>query len=299
MANPELVAGLVATPMNIVTKITAPFVWLLTESTDLLVKVLGIKQSAGSKVTEEEIKAIIQEGTAEGEIQEVEQDIVERVFYLGDRRVSSLMTHRTDVVMLNLETDIQQVKEILTGELHSVYPVYQKSKDHIVGVVLLKELFQVISEPDFSLQKLLHQGNYLAENTPVYHALELFKRTGKHYAIITDEYGQMQGFITLNDMLTALIGNVDEFYKDEFELVKRDDGSYLVDGNYPLHEFLLFFDLQDFANDYDYNTLGGLIIHELESIPHTGEKLVWQQFEFEIVDMDGAKIDKVLLRRLE
>lgn len=298
LANPELIAGWIAAPMNIISKITAPFVWLLTICTDLIVKAFGIKQSEESKVTEEEIKAIIQEGTNEGEIQEVEQNIVERVFYLGDRKVSSLMTHRSDVIMLHLNTDAVTVKKVVDAELHSVYPVYRETIDKIEGVVLLKDLFKHINDADFNLSKYVKVVNKIVETTPVYHALEVFKKTGKQYAIVTDEQNQMQGIITMNDMLTSLIGNVDEFYKDEFQITKRDDGTFLVDGNYPFHEFLMNFDFQELANDYEHNTLAGLIIHELEAIPNVGDKLKWQQFEFEIADMDGTKIDKVLVTLL-
>lgn len=296
---PETIAKTVAMPMKIVSIVTAPFIWLLTHSTEFLLRVLQIKPSADGKVTEEEIKAIIKEGTEGGEVQEIEQDIVERVFHIGDRKVNSLMTHRKSVVLLPLNSNKSQVKEFMLQELHSFYPVYKDNFDDIVGVVSLKNIFATIEKEDFNLQSIMTEAPYLMEHTTAYTALENFKKTGIHYAIVADEYGVFQGVITLNDILEALVGNASDFYKEDFQLIEREDGSWLIDGHYSLHDFLTYFELDDLLSDYDVTTLSGLIMTELSRIPKEGEKLHWHRFELEVIDMDGAKIDKVMVKALK
>ena len=296
---PETIAKSVAIPMKWISIITAPFIWLLTISTEALLKVLMIKPSADGKVTEEEIKAIIKEGTEGGEIQEIEQDIVERVFHIGDRKVNSLMTHRKSVVFLPLLAGKEEVRDLMLKELHSIYPVYNGNHDDIVGVVNLKNIFAHFSEENFSIGKIMTDAPFIIEHTTAYKALENFKKSGIHYAFVSDEYGVFHGIITLNDILEALVGDASEFYKDDFKLVSREDGSWVVDGHYSLHDFLTFFELDDLINDYEVNTVSGLIMTELSHIPREGEILIWQNFELEVIDMDGVKIDKVLVRSLK
>lgn len=296
---PEKIAKSVAIPMKWVSIITAPFIWLLTVSTEFLLKVFMIKPSAEGKVTEEEIKAIIKEGAEGGEIQEIEQDIVERVFHIGDRKVDSLMTHRKSVVFLPLEADKQTVRDLMLKELHSIYPVYKDNHDDIVGVVNLKNIFAHFGEENFSLAQIMTDAPFIIEHTTAYKALENFKKSGIHYAFVSDEYGVFHGIITLNDILEALVGDASEFYKDDFKLVTREDGSWLVDGHYSLHDFLTYFELDELTNDYEVNTVSGLIMTELSHIPKEGEKLIWQNFELEVIDMDGVKIDKVIVRSLK
>ncbi|MEO8515637.1 MAG: hemolysin family protein, partial [Flavobacterium sp.] len=240
--HPEGIAKAVAVPMKIVSVATAPFIWLLTTSTDFLLKVLKIKPTADGKVTEEEIKAIIKEGTEGGEVQEIEQDIVERVFHIGDRKVNSLMTHRKSLVYLSIEDDdLQSLKEKVLDELHSVYPVCEDNLDEVVGVVLLKDLFAGFEKGPFDLRAITKEPVYFIEHTSAYKALEIFKKSKVHYAFVTDEYGVVQGIITLNDILEALVGDASDFYDEEFQLIAREDGTWLVDGHYSLHDFLTYF----------------------------------------------------------
>jgi putative hemolysin len=297
--HPEAIAKAVALPMKMVSIITAPFIWLLTISTDFLLKVLMIKPSADGKVTEEEIKAIIKEGTEGGEVQEIEQDIVERVFHIGDRKVNSLMTHRRSVVLLQKDSNKNQVRDLMLKELHSIYPVYGEDHNDIVGVVNLKNIFSHFENENFSLEAIITEAPFIMEQTTAYKALENFKKSGIHYAFVSDEYGEFQGIITLNDILEALVGDASEFYKDDFQLVEREDGTWLIDGHYSLHDFLTYFELDDLINDYEVTTLSGLIMTELSHIPKQGEKLVWQKFELEVIDMDGVMIDKVMVKSLQ
>ncbi len=285
--------------MKIVSKITAPFIWLLTISTEFILDLFRIKPTADGKVTEEEIKAIIKEGTEVGEVQEIEQDIVERVFHIGDRKVNSLMTHRSSVVYLSLEDTLQELKAKVLEELHSFYPVCGENMDDIEGIVLLKDLFSSFEKGSFDLKTITKEPVYFIEHTSAYKALENFKTSKVHYALIVDEHGVFQGIITLNDILEALVGDASDFYEEEFKLVAREDGSWLVDGHYSLHDFLTYFDMDENVNDYDVTTVSGFIITELGNIPKQGQKLIWNKLEFEVIDMDGVKIDKILIKNLK
>lgn len=298
--HPEAIAKAVAVPMKVVSIITAPFIWLLTTTTDAILNVLKIKPTADGKVTEEEIKAIIKEGTEGGEVQEIEQDIVERVFHIGDRKVNSLMTHRNALVYLSIEDDdLKALKEKMLDELHSVYPVCEDNLDEVVGVVFLKDLFASFEKGNFNLRDITREPAYLIEHTSAYKALETFKKTKVHYALVTDEHGMIQGIITLNDILEALVGDASDFYEEEFKLIPREDGTWLIDGHYSLHDFLTYFDMDDLINDYDVTTVSGLIMTELSYIPKEGEKLIWNKMQLEVMDMDGVKIDKVLVSVLK
>ena len=294
MSASERVAKLVARPMNLLSKIALPFVWILSKSTVATLKLLGVNTQENNKVTEDEIKAIIQEGTDGGEIQEVEQDIVERVFNLGDRNVGSIMTHRSEMVWLNVNYTKEQIEETVKNNLFNTYPVADKNLDSIVGVVHLKDLFGRLDEEDFKLSKVLRAPQYIPENLSVYNALELMRTTGGRYGIVTDEFGSIEGIVTLKDIVRALIGSMPEVGEEQ-EIVAREDGSFLIDGQIPFYDFLAHFDMEDLYNEFNYNTLSGLILEELEHIPQTGEKLSWRNFDFEIVDMDAARIDKVLV----
>ena len=297
--HPEAIAKAVAMPMKVVSIVTAPFIWLLTQSTEFLLDVLRIKPTTDGRVTEEEIKAIIKEGTEGGEVQEIEQDIVERVFHIGDRKINSLMTHRKSVIFLPLYANKEEVKKFMLEELHSIYPVYNGNYDEIVGVVNLKDIFAHFDNENFNLSDIMTEAPFMMEQTTAYVALENFKKTGIHYAFVSDEYGVFQGVITLNDILEALVGDASDFYKDDFQLVEREDGSWLVDGHYSLHDFLTYFELDELINDYEVTTVSGLIMTELSRIPKQGEKLIWQKFELEVIDMDGVKIDKVMVKALQ
>ena len=294
MASPETIAMVMAKPMEILSKISSPFVWLLSKSTALAIRVIGGGQSENNKVTEEEIKAVVQEGLDGGEVQEVEQDIVERVFYLGDRNVGSIMTHRNELICLDMQDSIGTVRQKVNDNLFDLYPVVSGSYDNVKGVVYLKDLFVHMNDDDFSLDKLLHPAQFMPENQSVYDALEQFKQAKVKYGIVTDEFGSVEGIVTLKDIMEGLVGQVQEA-GEEPEIFQRPDGSWLVDGQYAFYDFLQQFDMEDLYSDYDYNTLSGLILDILKKVPATGERLSWLNLDMEIVDMDGARIDKVLV----
>ena len=293
----EKVSLALARPINLLSLIALPFVWLLSKSTEWVLRLMGLNRMEDSKVTEEEIKAIVKEGFDGGEVQEVEQDIVERVFTLGDRDVGSIMTHRSDLVWLDIKDNSEKVRAKVKDNLYNIYPVVSKRLDNIVGVVYLKDLFETIHLPDFSLSKVLHSAQFVPENQSVYNALEQFRKTHIKYGLVTDEFGGIQGIVTLNDILDALIGQVLDV-DEEIEIKQRSDGSWLVDGQYSFYDFLAYYDMEYLYAENDFNTLSGLILDVLERVPVTGDKLVWKNFEFEIVDMDKARIDKVLVKKL-
>lgn len=296
LSNPEGISRVMAPFMTVLSKITFPFVWILTHTSDVLLTLLNLKKNKENNITEEEIKAIIQEGAQGGEVQKIEQDIVERVFALGDRKITSLMTPRSELVFLNIEDSFTAIRETVKNDLHRIYPVFEKDKDKILGIITLKDLYIGSQQADFDMRSHLRPANYLDQSTSAYKALEQFKGSGIHYSLITNEYGLVLGIITMDDILKALVGDVSEFYREEYPLVQREDGSWLVDGQYPMAEFALHFDV-DVKEIEGVNTVGGLVLRQLSHIPRTGEKVKWQNLQFEVMDMDGIKIDKVLVRR--
>lgn len=294
LSNPERIAKLMAKPMHWLMKITYPFIWLLSKSAHVIMKLLGI-HSNENQVTEEEIKAIISEGTEHGAIEEAEQEIIERVFHLSDRNITSLMTHRSDIIWLPGNDTVAVAKAGLTGVVHSVYPVCNQNIDQIEGMVSIKDLFT--ARPEQTLLQVMRPAMYVPENLTAYQVLEKFRETKIHQCFIVDEYGSVQGLITLNDILEAIVGDIPQEEDQEFEIVQRADGTYLVDAQIPFYDFLDKFDKTEWMmeGDQEFDTLAGFIIHELEKIPSTGDRLNWKIFQLEIVDMDHHRIDKVLV----
>lgn len=295
LSNPENIAKNLAAPMKFVTAITYPFIWLLTNSSNLLVKLFNIK-STDNQVTEEEIKAIINEGTEQGTIDETEQQIIERVFHLGDRNITSLMTHRTDIVWLDMNSSIEKMKELKDELVHSVYPVCDGNIDSVKGVASIKDIFR--SDVNTLLKDVMKPATYVPENNSAYQLLEKFKETKTHYAFIVDEYGTLQGIITLNDILEAIVGDISEPHEEDYEIIERNDGSYLIDAQIPYYNFISYFNKTDWMDEgetEEFDTLAGFILHHMERIPATGDKMQWRGFTFEIMDMDGHRIDKLLV----
>lgn len=295
LSRPEAIAKTLAAPMRIVTIINYPFIWMLTASTNILSKIFRIR-SLENQVTEEEIKAIISEGTEQGAIEEAEQEIIERVFHLGDRNITSLMTHRSDIVWLDMNSTVAEIKELTDDMVHSFYPVCDGDIDHIKGMVSLKDIFR--KTPDTLLKEIIKPGVYVPENISAYQLLERFKESKTHFAFIVDEYGDLQGIITLNDILEAIVGNISEPNEDNYEIVKRDDGTYLIDAQVPFYDFLIYFDKTSWLDEEEeqpFDTLAGFILHHMQRIPATGDKMKWRDFDFEIIDMDNHRIDKLLV----
>jgi putative hemolysin len=294
LAKPEAIAKFMARPMHILSRITHPFIWLLSKSTYLIVRLFNIKKN-DNQVTEEEIKAIISEGTEQGTIEEAEQEIIERVFHLGDRTITSLMTHRSDLIWFDLNDNEATIKGKILQEPHSVYPICDGQIDNIKGVVSIKDLY--ITDDMTLFKEIMQPPLYVPENNTAYQVLEKYKQSKIHSCFIIDEYGSLLGMITLNDILEAIIGDLPEQHIDDYEIVEREDGSYLVDAQIPFYDFLSRFDKTEWMNEgeQEFDTLAGFVLHQLKRIPMTGDKLDWEGFSLEIVDMDAQRIDKVLV----
>ncbi|MEC5146761.1 hemolysin family protein [Chitinophaga sp. 212800010-3] len=295
-AYPEYIAKIMATPMSVLSWLTYPFIWLLSISTAALVKLLNLRTDE-PHVTEEEIKAIINEGTTSGAIEETEQEIIERVFHLGDRNITSLMTYRNDITWLDINEAPEEYLQKIHESLHSVYPVCDGQIDSIRGLVTIKDLYSVVGKAA-PLADIIRKPLFVPENNTAYQVLEKFKETHLHAAFIVDEYGTFLGMITLNDILEAIVGDMPETAEnDDYEMVQREDGTWLVDAQIPFYDFLEEFDKEDWMTEFeqDFDTLAGFILHHLEHIPQTGEKFTWRGFTFEIVDMDAHRLDKILV----
>src|SRR6185369_8296006 len=292
----ERIARIVAGPMKVFSRIGYPIVALLNWLSNLFFIVFSIKPSPEGNVTEDEIKAIINEGTEQGTIDEAEQEIIERVFHLGDRNITSLMTHRSDIIWFDLNETEEMIKEKILREPHSVYPVCDGEIDNIKGMVTIKDMY--VADDSTPFKDMMTQALFVPENNSAYQILEKFKETKTHSCCIVDEYGSLLGMITLNDILEALIGDIPQPDMSDYEIVKRDDGSFLVDAQIPFYDFLVHFDKTEWMNEgeHEFDTLAGFILHQLEHIPRTGERMEWKDFKFEIVDMDAQRIDKVLVQ---
>ena len=296
MLRAEKIAKAVAFPMNILSKIAYPIVWLLNGITNLIFKLFNIKVSSDSAVTEEEIKAMISEGSEHGTIEEEEKDIIERVFHLGDRSITSLMTHRTDIQWLDVSSTVEDVKNKFDDIIFSSYPVCEEIVDNIKGIINVKDL--VKANATTLLKDLAKPAMFVPENNTAYQLLEKFKATKIHSCFIVNEYGTLEGMITLNDILEAIVGDVPQSGQEEYEIITRQDGTYLVDAQIQFYNFLSHFEKTEWVNEdeYDFDTLAGFVLHELEHIPKTGETFDWRGFQFEIIDMDGQRIDKLLVK---
>ena len=295
MLKAERVSKMVAGPVHIFARVTHPIVWLLNKVSKLFFKIFNISVSKSDAITEEEIKTMITEGTEAGTIEEAEQEIIERVFHLGDRNITSIMTHRSDIIWFNLDDNEEMMKEKIMREPHSLYPICDGEVDNIKGVVSIKDLY--VTNDATLFKHILKPALFVPENNTAYQVLEKFKQSGIHTCFIVDEYGTVLGILTLKDLLEAIVGDMPQDDLQDYEIIEREDGSYLIDAQLPFYDFLTRFEKAEWMNEgeQEFDTLAGFILHELERIPKTGDKMEWKGFTIEIVDMDGHRIDKVLV----
>lgn len=292
----DRVAMAVARPMHFLSVVTLPAVWLLSRSTALLVRLFGLNKES-NRVTEEEIKSVIREGTDAGEVKDLEQDIMLRALAMGDQRVSSIMTPKIDLVTLDVDMPADRIKEIIRQDTHSCYPVYDADHSSIIGIVHLKDMIFDICSRDFNLADAVKPGTFIPEIMQAYDTLGILRHKGVHCGLVCDEYGEVQGMVTLCDVLGGLVGSVEVGTDDAFIITRADGHSWLVDGQCPIYDFMLHFDLDGEAIPSGYTTIAGLILEQLQKIPRPGDSVTYRGLTLEVVDMDGVRIDKLLVTR--
>ena len=298
----EDIAGLVAWPMGWLSRIAFPAVWLLSHSTRLVLRVIGLGKDEAASVTEEEIRMLVAESHEAGVIDAHERDMMNRVMRLGDRTADSLMTPRNRIAWLDTQGALEKNLEIMSENEFSRYPVYRDNDSDVVGILEVKTLATRMARGDHALFQNLREVLYVSESTHAMKLLEIFREEQQSVALVVDEYGEIQGLVTISDLMGAVVGRLQatENADEDALVVTREDGSLLVDGSLPiedLRELLGTNDLPD-AEDGDYYTLAGMCIHFFGRIPHVGEYFDWAGWRIEVIDLDGARVDKLLLRTL-
>jgi putative hemolysin len=302
--HPERIAALVAGPMDMVSRVGRPLVWLLTASTQLVLRILRIRKPEEPPVTEAEIAVLLEQGTQAGVFEEEEQDLVERVFWLGDQRVVALMTPRHRIVWLNVEATIEEHRRAMVEHRFTRYLVCQGELDHVLGMVDVKDLWAAELEGKRvdDLRALLRQPLFIPESTRALRVLEQFRESGVHLALVVNEYGGTEGIVTLNDVLEEFAGKMGSGggVQAAPPVVRRDDGSLLVDASLSMEEFREILDLEDRRHENrEYRTLGGFVFTTLGRVPRPGEYFDANGYRVEVVDMDGNRVDKVLVSPLK
>jgi putative hemolysin len=300
--NPEQIACTVAGPIRQLSKITSPVVYLLGVSTDFCLKILGIKASEEPPITEEEIKVLLEQGTQAGMFEAAEQEMVSRVFRLADRPIKTLMTPRTSIAWLDIEAPIEENQTEIVESSYSRFPVGEGSLDNCLGILRVKDFLTAHLSGQFTnLRNILQTPLFVAESTRVLNVLELFKQTGTHIALVTDEYGGIEGLVTLNDVIEAIVGNLPNDNEiSEPQIIQREDGSWLLDGLISIDDLKTIVQKESLPNEEDgyYQTLGGFVMAFLGKIPISGEHFEVDNLRFEVMDMDGVRVDKVLVARM-
>lgn len=306
MNNTEKIACMVANPMRTMSVIVSPVVHLLSYSTDLILKIVGIKPVEGHSISEDEIKILIDEGIKAGTFEIAERDMIEHIFRLSDQRVSALLTPRNDIVWLDIDDSPDEIKRKMVDSGLSRFPLCQNSLDNILGIIQVKDILSrdilckdipckdIIEE----IKKTLRRPLFVPESTHVLKVLELFKQSGAHISLVVDEYGSVQGLITLNDILEEIVGDIPtaEELADP-EAVKREDGSWLLDGMLSVDKFKDIFHITKLPGEGNYHTLAGFVLAQMGRIPSAGNHFEWSGLRFEVVDMDKNRIDKMIVIR--
>ena len=299
LSAPENIAAALAIPMRWLSKFASPVVWLLSVSTDLGVRLLGVKPTKEPPITEEEIKLLIEQGTQVGVFEEAEQDIVQSVFRLGDRRVDQIMTPHTEIVWLDLDDPLEENIQKALDARFTRFPVGEGSLDNVQGVLLSKDLLvESMKGNEIDLKSMLHSPLYVPESMPALIAMEEIRNSGLLSALVVDEFGGILGMVTPLDILKAIVGEIPhQGANQEPLIVQRADGSWLVDGLIQVDELkdILNIDMLPEEARIGYQTLGGLMMSRLGNIPSAGQYFDWEGVRFEVVDMDGRRVDKVMI----
>ncbi len=296
LTSPERIAQAVAGPTLFLSKIFAPLIKLMSGATNFVLKVIGVNPSSEPPVTEEEIHLLISQGKQAGVFQEAEQEMVEGVFSLGDSRVYSLMTPRTEIVWLDISDTIEEIRAKIADCPFSRFPVRQDTLDTILGIVKSRDLLiESLSNKEFDLKSLLKPAFFIPETMFASRALELFKEKNTELLLVVDEFGGLQGLLTINDILEEIVGAM-EF--EEPQATQRQDGSWLLDGMLEVDEFKELFNFNALPHEDEYETLSGFTMTLLGRVPQPADNFEWNGYRFEVMDMDGRRVDKLLVTTL-
>jgi len=296
MRNPEGVSASFAGPMLFFTRLFSPLVRFLSFSTESVLRIMGVKATSDPPVTEEEIQLLIDQGTQAGVFEEAEQDMVEGVFSLGQQRVYSLMTPRTEIVWLDIEDTIEEIRDKIAENEVSRFPVRQDTLDVILGIVKARDLLVAsLSGEPIKLKQHLKPAFYIPETMSAARALEIFKEKGTEMLLVIDEFGGLQGLLTVNDIIEEIVGEIE---LEEPQATQRQDGSWLLDGMLEVDEFKEIFNLPTLPHEDEYETLSGFVMINLKKVPQTADQFEWHGLRFEVIDMDGRRVDKVLVTTL-
>lgn len=301
----EPIALFVAGPLTFLLKVTHPFVTLLTRSTNFFVSMLGINTRKKDPISEDEIRVIIGQATTAGVLEKQEEEMVNKIFTLNDQRAMDLMTPITEIVWLSAEEHPDATIKRIQDSPHSHFPVHGKNRDDILGILDIKEILEQISQKQkFDLAAIVHRPLYVLETTKVHDILEQYREKNTHLALVVDEYGKVQGLITLNDIFEAIVGEIPDHEEVEEEakdpsIIQRNDNSWLIDGILPIRAFEEKFEVSNMEEDEEENiqTVGGFVMNTLDKVPIEGESVEWNNFTFEVVDMDGTRVDKILVTK--
>lgn len=288
--------------MKFLATITSPLVTFLTFSSDMVIRILGIKPSKEPSVSEEEVKMLLQEGTMVGVFNRAEKDIVERTFQLDDKKIISFMTPRKEIVWLAIDDSFQQLRKTILKYPHSYFPICRDSLDTVLGVVRTEDLLKsLLIDEKIELKKSLHKPIFVPESMEALKVLELFKKTGIHIALVLDEYGSVLGLLSIADILEEIVGDIPTINElDEKEIVKKKDGTFVIDGLVAIDEFKRYFRITSMPDDRSgaFHTVGGFVMDQLDRIPMVDDMFEFHKLQFKVIEMDGNRVNKILLTPL-
>ncbi len=299
--HPETIASWVALPMQFLARIGGPVVALLTGSTNLVLRVLGIQGNAEAHLTEDEIRAVISQGAESGALEEHEESLVQRVFRVGDQRVGAIMTPRLDIEWVDVDAAGDALREFLSGHSHGQFVVCTGSLDNVLGTVRAAEMLSVaMKNSPITLRSLIKEPLFVPDSMGIFKLLEALKASHRHLAIVLDEFGAVEGLVTVTDLLEAFVGSLPTDAAAERAMVRRADGSWLIDGAAPIDDVTIELGLDDLPEGESgtYHTFGGFVMARLGHVPRTADVCDWGGMRFEVIDMDGRRIDKVLVSRV-